>query len=129
MEQLWPQLGSFGVSVGTWLLFTNRSQSDPNAGENCRKAHVPPPLAPLSYQERLWQHRGSLLLLLACIFVAFERLEKLVMLITEGSVKMKKKIPAPYMPLSLLYEVCRFSNVLSSCVLLGFLHNNMLKSL
>lgn len=49
------------------------------------------------------------------------------MLITEHSVKMK--IAAPYMPLSLLYKVPRFSDVLSSCVLLEFLRNNMLKSL
>lgn len=130
MERLWPQLGSFGGSVGTWLLFTNGSQSDPNAGEGCRKACVPPPLAPLSYQKMLWQDRGSLLVLLACIFVAFERpRQKLVMLITEGSVKMKTKIHAPYMPLSLLYEVRRFSDALSSCVLLGLLHHNVLKSL
>lgn len=68
------------------------------------------------------------MLLLACIFVAFERpRQKLVMLITKHSVKMK--IAAPYMPLSLLYKVPRFSDVLSSCVLLEFLRNNMLKSL
>lgn len=50
------------------------------------------------------------------------------MLITEGSGKIEMKIPAPYMPLSLLYKVRRFSDVLSSFVLLGVLHNNMLRS-
>lgn len=41
MERLWPQLASFRVSLGTWLLFTNGSQNDSNAGEGCRKACVP----------------------------------------------------------------------------------------
>lgn len=120
MELLWLQLGSSGVSVGTWLLFTNGFQNDPNTNKGCRKASVLLPRAPLSYQKMLWQGRGSLLVFLACIFVAFERpRQKLVMLITEGSVKMK--IPASYMPLSLLYEVHRFSDVLPSFVLLEFL--------
>lgn len=130
MEWLWPHLGSFELSVGTWLPFINGSQNDPNAEEGCRKACVSPrPQHPCHARKMLWQDGGSLSFLLACIFVAFERPgQKLVMLITEGSVKIEMKIPASYMPLSLLYKVRRYSDVLSSFVLLGVLHNNMLRS-
>lgn len=91
----------------------------------------PPHRAPLSRQKKPWQDRGSwdpslclhssLLLLLAYTFVAFESPgQKLVKLITQGSAKTKVKVPAPYTPLSLLYEVCRFSDVLSSFPFLNF---------
>lgn len=83
---------------------------------------IPPPQAPLSHQKKPRQDRGSwdpsLLLL---FFVVFESpRQKLVKLITQGSVKIKVKVPAPYMPLSLLYEVHRFSDVPSSFLLLFF---------
>jgi len=119
MEQLWPQLGSFGVSVGTRLQFTNVPQNNPNGDRGCGKAH-PLPRAPLSHQKKPWQDRGSwdpsfLLLLFLVFFIAFKSPgQKLVKLITQGSVKIKVKVPAPCMPLSLPYEVCRFSGVLSS---------------
>lgn len=111
-------LGSSGVSVRTRLQFTNMSQNDPNGEEGCGKAHPLPctPLVPGKTEE------AEITPSWYCFqFVEFENpAQKLVKLITQDSVKIKVKAPAPHIPLSLLHELHRFSVVLSSFPVLFF---------
>lgn len=91
----------------------------------CGKVCCPSLGTPVPPEKALARQRKPrsfpLVLSLPCILVAFESHgQKLVKLITQGSVKIKVEVPAPYMPPSLLYEVRRFSDVLSSFLLLVF---------
>lgn len=85
------QAGLIWVSIGTSLLLANTSQNDPNAKEGCRKASPLPQHLSVLPENALARQRklvGFVALYFLCS--TFERpRQKFVMLITEGSVKMK----------------------------------------